>query len=107
MGDGVMGDDRSFEGGRGFIFKDVLIELMESVEDVNLSDDQHQCQFVLSPTPNPSGSNRKLFSSNAESVDSSSSTRSNNINGVFKLGDEFNDSGLAGPDLGWVNELLM
>ncbi|GMG98569.1 hypothetical protein Nepgr_000409 [Nepenthes gracilis] len=99
---------------RGLSYKDALNELMESFDGVNLNDfswvndlfnydgDDHQ-QFVLSPsTPNTSGSTRKFSSFTANSCDSCSN---NNI--AINFDDKCNDKGLSGPDLGWVDDLLM
>ncbi|GAB4859581.1 hypothetical protein Ancab_011049 [Ancistrocladus abbreviatus] len=106
----------------GLSYKDVLNELMNSLERVNLGqdqgnngigswidgfnyhegDDQQQRQFVLSPTPNPS----KDFFSSSNSFDSSSATcLSSNALNVDDA--KCSDGGLSGPDLGWVNDLLM
>ncbi|KDP24097.1 hypothetical protein JCGZ_25754 [Jatropha curcas] len=88
-------------------YKDVLTELMSSLEamnfnDASLSEDQQQqTQMILSPsTSNPSGLSRNFWNgdcSRNESIDE----KINNNNGGGLVGN------LDHPDLGWVNELLM
>ncbi|KAL2550744.1 Zinc finger CCCH domain-containing protein 2 [Forsythia ovata] len=82
-------------------YKDALTELMGNLEAMNLNEaaanngnlfnlDHEQSQFLLSPsTPNPAGSST-FFS------------------GDFTEGNMYNinEIGLAGPDFGWVNDLL-
>ncbi|CAK9154835.1 unnamed protein product [Ilex paraguariensis] len=92
-------------------YKDVLTELMSSLETMNVNEASHasdknrklswvdvnfngddQQQFILSPsTPSPSGF--------AHFLAGDCSSRS-------FVDDKFNESGLADPDLGWVNDLL-
>lgn len=109
-------------GNGGLSYKDALTELMSSLEVMNVNDtphamgrnrngngngnlswvdvsnlngDEQQQQFVLSPsTPTPSGSAHFFGGGDYYS-------RRNYFD------EKFNDNnGLAGPDLGWVNDLL-
>lgn len=103
-------------------YKDVVTELMSSLEAMNVSEashagssngngnqlwvdvceDQHPQQFILSPSkPNyPSGSSRDFFNGGGTSKNKSSSC--NNTDDHKQL----NDNGWSCPDLGWVNDLL-
>lgn len=98
----------------GMSYKDALTELMSSIEamrmnessshaaastnginlpwlDVNFNGDDQQ-QFILSPsTPSPGTS--KFLSRNFPSRN-------------FIEENKYTENGLAGPDLGWVNDLL-
>lgn len=104
--------------------KDVLTELMSSMEGLNFNDgspisaakarnmnmpwldvplnyeDQHQQQFILSPSA------QTLTRSNVGKCSTfSSKFFSNNEDKV--VGADINGSSCPSPDLGWVNELLM
>ncbi|KAK3040490.1 hypothetical protein RJ639_028775 [Escallonia herrerae] len=99
--------------GGGLSYKEALTELMSSLEAMNVDegssngdmswmdgsfgcDDQHQ--FVLSPsTPNVSAGNS--FTRNPLTGNYSSRR-------TLLMDEKSNDSGFAGPDLGWVNDLL-
>ncbi|KAH7533386.1 hypothetical protein FEM48_Zijuj04G0125300 [Ziziphus jujuba var. spinosa] len=122
------GLDRMHHGGGGVnvSYKDVLTDLMCSLEAMNFSEtspvssatnyhqnlpwidvsfnkDDQQQQFILSPsTPNPSGPG------NFFDGDCSSSNKSFNNNNIDHKQLNVNNSGsCSDPDLGWVNELLM
>ncbi|KAL2483337.1 Zinc finger CCCH domain-containing protein 2 [Forsythia ovata] len=91
----------------GMSYKDALTELMGNLEAMNLNEtnsshagnlfnlDHESSKFLLSPsTPNPAGTN--TFSNG------DFSSRDFNEGNKYNI----NESGSAGPDFGWVNDLL-
>uniref|UniRef100_A0A2N9G7S1 C3H1-type domain-containing protein n=1 Tax=Fagus sylvatica TaxID=28930 RepID=A0A2N9G7S1_FAGSY len=108
-------------------YKDVLTELMSSLDAMNFSETssplsakspnvpcldvsfnniEDQQQFILSPsTPSPSKS-ANFFSGDCSSKSLFSEENNNNINNhEYKVNE--NGCSCSDPDLGWVNELLM
>lgn len=112
---------------RGMSYKDALTELMASFEAMNVNEAapsqaataatnknlpwldvnfnvEEQPQFVLSPstpTPAPSRGHSKFFSGESKFFHGDFSGRNLMEDSRYN-----NESNLAGPDLGWVNDLL-